>query len=465
MADNFKLSPMARIRVGPNARNKVTIYTRTRVTGPTGNPPEYSTEILQFDSAKSDNAIVIGVQDSSSNGKIIWNDTASDTVKKYQSTIAKASKNQVNSIKDDLATTAEEKDALNKVSGANNTAIDSGTDTQGVAAGGQGNQDINTHNTHNRGGANGGEDNTEDIGTTENTGAEDENGNNAKSGTRNMFNTSPLVYPTTLREDNQDTIWFTMMEYQAKGITNNAGSFGGGERDSNRKSIGKVCLPIPGGINDSNNTQWASGEMNAGQMALASIALKTITDGFKEGATEVEKQLKNISGNRSDVGEAIASQIAGAATGDQKALMQRSSGQVMNPNMEMLFGGPQIRDFSFTFNFTARNAAEGKTILQIIRFFKQGMAPIKTKSNLFLKSPHTFKLEYKNGNKTHKALNRFKECALKTCSLQYTPDGNYATFEDGIMTKYQMSLAFSELEPVFNSDYSENGIGLNEIGY
>ena len=200
-------------------------------------------------------------------------------------------------------------------------------------------------------------------------------------------------------------------------------------------------------------------------MALASIALKTITDGFKEGMNEVETQLKNISGNRNDVGEAIATQIAGAATGDQKALMQRSSGQVMNPNMEMLFGGPQIRDFSFTFNFTARNATEGKTILQIIRFFKQGMAPIKTKSNLFLKSPHTFKLEYKNGNKTHKALNRFKECALKTCSLQYTPDGNYATFEDGIMTKYQMSLAFSELEPIFNSDYSENGISLNEIGY
>jgi len=457
-------SPMARIRVGPNSRNKTTLYTRTRVTGPTGTPPEYSTEILQFDSATSDVATVIGVQNSSSKGKIIWNDSASETAKKYQSTIAKASKNQVNSIKDDIVTTAEEKDALNSISGSNNTATDSGTDTQGVA-GGQGNQDINTHNTHNRGGANGGEDNTEDIGTTETTGAEDENSNNANSGTRNMFNTAPLVYPTTLREDNQDTIWFTMMQYKARGLTNNAGSFGGNDRTSDRKSIGKVCLPIPGGINDSNNAQWATGEMNAGQMALAQIALTTITDGFKDGAKEVQKQLKNISGNRTDVGEAIASQIAGAATGDQKALMQRASGQVMNPNMEMLFGGPSIRDFSFTFNFTARNSEEGKKILQIIRFFKQGMAPIKTTSNLFLKSPHTFKLEYKNGNRTHKALNRFKECALKTCSLQYTPDGNYATFEDGIMTKYQMSLAFSELEPVFNSDYSENGIGLNEIGY
>ena len=436
MADNFKESPMARIRVGPNARNKVTIYTRTRVTGPTGTPPEYSTEILQFDSATSDVATVIGKQDSSSKGKIIWNDDASDTVKKYQSTIAKASKNQVNSIKDDIVTTAEEKDALNSISGSNNTATDSGTDTQATAAGGQGNQDINTHNTHNRGGANGGEDNTEDIGTTETTGAEDENGNNANSGTRNMFNTAPLVYPTTLREDNQDTIWFTMMEYKARGLTNNAGSFGGADRTNDRKSIGKVCLPIPGGINDSNNADWKSGEMNAGQMALSRIALAGIVKGFEGAGKATVDALNMVGGNSGEVKDALAQTIAGAATGDNKALMQRTSGQVINPNMELLFGGPALRDFSFSFNFTARSAEEGKTILKIIRFFKQGMAPIKSTSNLFLKSPNTWKLEYKNGNKTHKALNRFKECALKTCSLQYTPDGNYATFEDGIMTKY-----------------------------
>ena len=462
-------SQLARIKVGPNSRNKVTLYTRTRVTGPTGNPPEYSTEILQYTDAKGNGGVVIGVQDSSSKGKIIWNDSASETAKKYQSTIAKASKNQVNSIKDDIATTAEEKDALNSISGSNNTAIDSGTDTQGVAASGQGNQDINTHNTHNRGGANGGEDNTENVGTEDivDEDVQDKLNNmvGAKSGTRNKFD-DLLVYPTTLRQDNQDTIWFTMMEYVPKKMVDSAGGFGGNARGmSESRSIGKVCLPIPGGINDSNNANWASGEMNAGQMALARIALGGIVNGFEGLAAETVSTLERVGGNKGEVKNAIAQQIAGAATGDNKALMQRTSGQVINPNMELLFGGPALRDFSFAFNFTARSAPEAKTILKIIRFFKQGMAPIKSTSNLFLKSPHTFKLEYKNENKTHKALNRFKECALKTCSLQYTPDGNYATFEDGIMTKYQMTLAFTELEPVFNNDYSENGIGVNEIGY
>ena len=454
-------SQLARIRVGPNSRNKVTLYTRTRVTGPTGNPPQYSTEILQYTDAKGNGGVVIGVQDSNSKGKIIWNDSASETAKKYQSTIAKASKNQVNSISNDIATTAEEKEALNSISGSNNTAIDSGTDEQGVAT--QSKSEARREWDPDFG--EGQRDDFDANSVEEDVDVQDQVTSDANSGTRKEFD-NLLVYPTTLRQDNQDTIWFTMMEYKSKGLASNTGAFGPNDRTmSESRSLGKVCLPIPGGINDSNNADWKSGEMNAGQMALSRIALAGIVKGFEGAANETVNALNTIGGNSAEVKDAIAQQIAGAATGDNKALMQRTSGQVINPNMELLFGGPQLRDFSFSFNFTARSAPEAKEILKIIRFFKQGMAPIKSASNLFLKSPNTWKLEYKNGNKTHKALNRFKECALKTCSLQYTPDGNYATFEDGIMTKYSMTLAFTELEPVFNSDYSENGITENEIGY
>ena len=454
-------SQLARIRVGPNSRNKVTLYTRTRVTGPTGNPPQYSTEILQYTDAKGNGGVVIGVQDSNSKGKIIWNDSASETAKKYQSTIAKASKNQVNSISNDIATTAEEKEALNSISGSNNTAIDSGTDEQGVAT--QSKSEARREWDPDFG--EGQRDDFDANSVEEDVDVQDQVTSDANSGTRKEFD-NLLVYPTTLRQDNQDTIWFTMMEYKSKGLASNTGAFGPNDRTmSESRSLGKVCLPIPGGINDSNNADWKSGEMNAGQMALSRIALAGIVKGFEGAANETVNALNTIGGNSAEVKDAIAQQIAGAATGDNKALMQRTSGQVINPNMELLFGGPQLRDFSFSFNFTARSAPEAKEILKIIRFFKQGMAPIKSASNLFLKSPNTWKLEYKNGNKTHKALNRFKECALKTCSLQYTPDGNYATFEDGIMTKYSMTLAFTELEPVFNSDYSENCITENEIGY
>lgn len=456
-------SQIARIRVGPNSRNKTTLYTATRVTKNVTEPPSYTTEIIQYTDAKGSGGVVIGSQYPGSNGKIIWNDNASATAKKYQSFVAKASTTQVKSISSDIATTAQEKAALNKVSGSNNAAIDSGTDSARQAGlRGQGNRPL-AGNQNRQGGNAGVSNQVNNIGTSDND--IDDNGiepSEAAKGTRTSFG-GVLVYPSTLRKENQDTLWFTMMEYKSKGLVDSKGSLGPSERAGNRKSLGKVVLPIPAGIGDSNNTSWSQGEMNAGQMALAKIALTGITKGLKEAGSEAGDILGNIGGNKEEVKDAIAQQIAGAATGDSKALMQRSTGQVINPNMEMLFNGPSLRTFSFTFNFTARSAAEGRTILRIIRFFKQGMSPIKSASNLFLKSPHTFKLEYKNGGRSHRALNKFKECACTTCGLQYTPDGNYATYEDGIMTKYQMTLGFSELEPIFNSDYAQ--FSKNEIGY
>ena len=50
----------------------------------------------------------------------------------------------------------------------------------------------------------------------------------------------------------------------------------------------------------------------------------------------------------------------------------------------------------------------------------------------------------------------FKECALTNMSMKYTPDGNYATYEDGVMSSYEMTMQFKELEPVFNDDYEQS---------
>ena len=43
--------------------------------------------------------------------------------------------------------------------------------------------------------------------------------------------------------------------------------------------------------------------MNAGQQALAQIALKTIEDGFKEGANAVTDTLRKIGSGKADVGK------------------------------------------------------------------------------------------------------------------------------------------------------------------
>ena len=58
-------------------------------------------------------------------------------------------------------------------------------------------------------------------------------------------------------------------------------------------------------------------------------------------------------------------------------------------------------------------------------------------------------------------LNRIKECALLNMSVNYTPNNNYATFDNGAPTSIELTLAFKELDPVFNDDYN----GIEGVGF
>jgi hypothetical protein len=60
-----------------------------------------------------------------------------------------------------------------------------------------------------------------------------------------------------------------------------------------------------------------------------------------------------------------------------------------------------------------------------------------------------------SNNSDHPYLNRFKECALVDCAVNYTPDGTYMTYGDSSMTAYELSLTFQELEPIFDDEYSD----------
>jgi len=140
--------------------------------------------------------------------------------------------------------------------------------------------------------------------------------------------------------------------------------------------------------------------------------------------------------------------------------------------MEMLFNGPRLRTFNFQFDMTPRFKKEADEIKKIIRIFKKYMAPAKTPGNAFLKSPKIFVLEYiHNGNisgevangNTHPFLNKFKACALTEFNVNYTPDGSYMTYDDGgSMTKYSISMSFSEIEPIYETDYNDSD---NTMGY
>jgi len=280
----------------------------------------------------------------------------------------------------------------------------------------------------------------------------------AAKGTKTT-NFGNFTYPADLGSTKQDVIKFTILEYQPGGFGQQTTEGGTNllqlnQRKTNRKPQGTVTLPIPSGISDTNACNWKTDELDAGKAALGAAAFSGISQG-------IGKMFENISttvpGAVPDAKTAATSVFAAAASGgDNRSILARAEGVIVNPNMELLFDGPTLRPFSFTFKMSARNKGEAKTIIDIIRFFKRGMAPIKTDANLFLKTPNTFKIEYLHRQeKNHPFIGRIKECALQSFTTNYTPEGQYATYTDGVMVSYEIQMQFTELEPVFNSDYDD----------
>jgi len=283
---------------------------------------------------------------------------------------------------------------------------------------------------------------------------------------------SPLSYPIN-RDPKQDYIKFTMLRYTARAV--NTAAVGTADSVFGARAagevLGRVTLPIQPSISDTNQVVWGEDRMDAVGAVAQMAALQLISG---ESAEKVAGDVggaaqENAGGLKAMVGFNLAKAAAGNQGGN---LLTRATGGIINPNLELLFQGPALRSFTFNFSMSAREEREAQAIKQIIRFFKQGMSAKRASTSLFLMSPNIFQISYVYGgtNKEHPWINKIKECALQACTVDYTPAQNYATYEDGAMTQYNLSLTFGELDPIYDDDYAKAdeavGGGLDSsIGY
>ena len=222
------------------------------------------------------------------------------------------------------------------------------------------------------------------------------------------------------------------------------------------KLIGSVFLPMQPGLQESNSVGWNQDSINAIQAAGANMVGSAV-EGASESVTEAAKGFATATGDEAKSllknvdSRDVAGYFAGQAVGAN--VLGRTTGQIVNHNLELLFSGPSLRSFNYTYRFTPREDKEAQEIKKIIKFFKKNMAPKQNKGKVFLESPNVFKLKYffKNGEE-HPFLNKIKKCALQSCTVQYTPDGSYMTYDDGSMTSYELGLSFGELNPIYNHD-------------
>jgi len=278
----------------------------------------------------------------------------------------------------------------------------------------------------------------------------------------------PLYYPVALRNNrSQDKLKISVLKYAPRNKGENAFSLGT-RSDYVERTVGEVYLPVPGGVGDQNSVSWGPDNMNPMDLALANTAFDLVENGDFETAGAEAKKTIEAAVKAPETKKALAG-IFTKAAGINGNILTRKTGSVVNPNMELLFNAPTLRPFAFTYRMSPRDRSESNTVRKIIRMFKQSMSVKRTQSTLFLKSPNTYKLRWINGqsrSNDHEYLPMIKECALTGFNVSYTPDGNYATYEDSSMVSYELQFSFQELEPIYNDDYTKiDGNMDTHIGY
>ena len=448
------------------------IYTSVRLTKTTNNPPTYTKEIVQYPNATSGSYTVIAKENLDKNGKgtneftfnegIDFKNTEKDTFKKLvqrKSLIKSQTKDAEKQIKKKIN---EDSEAINRNEG-NNITTDSEDSTK-------------TKTAPNKGIA------------------------------RKNYGT--MFYPSFIQKSDQDKLKITILEFSSRfeggkktgnfkadytsqstkvnrsGKRKNVRGSGAKNRSKNsnkgidisqsdgsafsldnnkrievnKRTLGHIILPIPDGVTDQNKVDFGSGTLNPLQVAGSEFALNFLLKGIGEAGKTAADVFKQTATDK-NIQTALATLLTSTGLGiENDQLLARTKGNIVNNNLELLFKGPTLRPFQFSFNLSPRDGGEARQVQKLIRALKQSSSVQRTPGGLFLATPNTYKLEFKNGrtNRTHEFLPRIKECALLNVSVNYMPENMYMTYNDSSMVAYKVDLAFQELEPIFNDDYEDN---------
>lgn len=307
-----------------------------------------------------------------------------------------------------------------------------------------------------------------------------------------MASNKLLRYPLQRIEAQSDYLKVTAVKYTPPGLGSGDDGFFNIPRSSNvngaganKTILGTIFLPIPEGLSDMNQTNWNSSELSslsgAGarelQKLVKSVDIDKLLSGQigEVGQSALESLKGSFGGFAGGLDQKVRDSLGGAAIAevvnlfganiDQNSFASRTQGVIINPNLELLFKGVDLRSFSFAFDMTPRSRDESNEIKAIINTFKRRMAPKTTidggtsaSRGIFIQAPDVFDLEFKSGGRNHPFLFKMKTCALTNIQVNYAGTGAYTTYEDGTPIKMRMTLSFRELNPIYAEDYNQFGL-------
>lgn len=163
-------------------------------------------------------------------------------------------------------------------------------------------------------------------------------------------------------------------------------------------------------------------------------------DGFMNTMGEIVKK-------NSDIGLALMSKAP--MYGD---VLSKAMGKTYNPRKEQLFKEVNFRDFNFTYTFAPRSEQEAKNVMAIINQFKYHAHPDMKDGDFLFIYPSEFDIVHYFDGRPNKLMPRHATSVLNSVTIDYSPNGNYSVFPNGMPTMIRMTLNFKELAILTKKD-------------
>ena len=233
-----------------------------------------------------------------------------------------------------------------------------------------------------------------------------------------------------------------------------------------------VMLPIPQDLSNEIQAQWQGKQFTAtGRAATAALA----AGNFAFANTVVSNIAGNAKALQTALNTAVLNSIPGVGGNISFNDVSGSTrGIVINPNAELLYDSPEMREIGMIFKLVPRNQKEAEQIQKIVMTFRAasmprwgatGGEPLRTEAgagtdpegdiinfggeNNWIRVPDLCKFSFMKGTDVHPYLIQFKPCAINRVEVNYTSDGTYATYSDGMPVCTELRLNFMETKLVF----------------
>ena len=208
-----------------------------------------------------------------------------------------------------------------------------------------------------------------------------------------------------------------------------------------------IMLPMPQDLSTESNQQWQGKQFTAtGRAAVAALA----AGNFSYASSVVE----DIAGNATALQNAFNTSVLNSIPGvggnlDFNDVSGSTRGIVINPNAELLYDSPEMREVGMIFRLVPRNYDESVVINYIVRTFRQASMPSWGSEDTNLLSgdkklddsgginlgdmnnwihvPKLCKFTFMTGSIANEHVIQYKPCAISGVEVNYTPDGTWSS--------------------------------------